>query len=100
MILPPKQKFRATILVNPMDERGQALTEHLEELRKRIIYSLIGVFVAFCVCYNFSAEILDFVRKPIQPFLPTQGLVFTGVMDKFVAHLKLSGIASVVVTCP
>lgn len=83
-----------------MDESGQPVTEHLAELRKRILYSLYGLMVAFGACYYFSAELFDFVRQPIQPYLPTNGLVFTGVMDKFVAHIKLSAIAATLVTCP
>jgi len=30
-----------------------SLTDHLEELRKRLMRSLIAAFIAFGVCYNF-----------------------------------------------
>ncbi len=83
-----------------MDDTGQPITEHLSELRKRIIFSLYGFILAFGACYYFSEQIFNYIRTPIQPYLPTQGLVFTGVMDKFLAHIKVSAIAAVIVTCP
>lgn len=52
------------------------------------------------VAYYFSEDIFNFVRKPIEPFLPQHGLVFTGVTDKFVAHIKLSVVAGFSVASP
>lgn len=84
------------------DFMGEGLVGHLEELRKRLMYSLAFIGVAFAVCWNFSTELFDIIRKPIAPFLDTAsgGLVFTGVMDKFMAHLKVSFMAAIVLSCP
>src|SRR5215475_13047982 len=38
--------------------------EHLEELRKRIIYALYGFGAAFLVCIVFCYQLWDFVRAP------------------------------------
>lgn len=83
---------------NPKEE---TFTSHLAELRTRLIYSLIYITVAFFVCWSFSDQLMHIIRQPIAPFLPeTQGLVFTGVMDKFVAHLKISILAAIILSCP
>lgn len=75
---------------------------HLEELRKRVLYSLIFIGIVFCFTWSYSAEIFDLIRKPIAPFLETAGggLVFTGVMDKFMAHLKVSFLSALILSCP
>lgn len=81
---------------------SEGFISHLEELRKRLLYSLAFIGVAFCVCWNYSSEIFNIIRKPIAPFLETAGggLVFTGVMDKFMAHLKVSFMAAIIISCP
>jgi sec-independent protein translocase protein TatC len=75
---------------------------HLEELRKRLLYSLGFITVAFCACWAYSTEIFDIIRKPITPYLAQSGggLIFTGVMDKFMAHLEVSFLAALVLSCP
>lgn len=40
--------------------------EHLDELRKRLVRSVIIVIVAFCFCFYFSATIFDFLSIPIR----------------------------------
>lgn len=80
----------------------EGFISHLEELRKRVLYSLIFIGSAFVVCWNYSSEIFNIIRAPIAPFLNTAGggLVFTGVMDKFMAHLKVSFLAAIIISCP
>ena len=38
------------------EETGMNFLEHAEELRKRIIYSLIPILVFFVPCYIFSSS--------------------------------------------
>lgn len=80
----------------------QSLVEHLSELRKRLIYSVLFIAIGFVVAWNFSELILEIVRRPVAPYLSTAegGLVFTGVMDKFVAHIKVSLLAGLILSCP
>ena len=49
-----------------MPEEDQPMTfwEHLEELRKRIIYSVVTVIVAFFVAWEFRDPVLDVLTKP------------------------------------
>ena len=61
---------------------------------------IIIIFIGFIVCWNFSEIIFEIIRKPISPHLPTGGLVFTAPMDKFLAHIKVSLFAGMVVSCP
>ena len=79
---------------------GQSLVDHLADLRLRLINSLYGIILGFGLCYYFSEKIFNIIREPIQPFLPTGGLIFTGPMDKFMAHIKISLMSAVILTCP
>lgn len=76
------------------------LVEHLTELRTRIVYSLIAVSITAGIAWNFSEFFFAIVRKPILPYLPQEGLVFTAPMDKFMAHLKVSLLVGVILACP
>lgn len=83
-----------------LDSRAQSLYEHLAELRKRIINCGLILFIATAICYNFSEPIFNFVRAPIVPYLPGGGLIFTGPLDKFIAHLKLAFVCGIILSCP
>ncbi|NQY99202.1 MAG: twin-arginine translocase subunit TatC [Bdellovibrionales bacterium] len=83
-------------------DEGQTLVEHLTELRTRLIWSILFILGGFFVCWGFSEEIFNVIRGPISPYLSTdsKGLIFTAPMDKFMAHLKVSFLASIILTCP
>ena len=83
-----------------LDQRAQSLYEHLGELRTRLIRCVLILFVATAVCYGFSDHIFNFVRAPIAPYLPGGGLIYTGPLDKFIAHLKLSFVFGILISCP
>lgn len=83
-----------------MTKDDLSLVEHLTELRTRIMNSVIAVGLTSILAWNFSEQIFDLVRAPIQPYLTQKGLMFTSPMDKFMAHLKVSVLAGVVMACP
>ncbi len=83
-------------------EPNQTLVEHLSELRIRLMWSILGVFLGFIVCWGFSDFLFDIARGPISPYLKNTagGLVFTAPMDKFLAHLKVAVLAGTLVSSP
>ena len=56
-----------------LPDKEQPLIEHLSELRTCLIRSLIGITTGFALCWFFSPEIFDFIRRPITPFLTEGG---------------------------
>lgn len=83
-----------------IDDKNQPLVDHLAELRVRIIYCGYILVIATGICYGFIEKIFDFVRAPIAPYLPGGGLIYTGPLDKFMAHIKLAIVCGVLVSCP
>jgi sec-independent protein translocase protein TatC len=53
-------------------EQGMTLTEHLEELRRRLTRSVIAVVVGFAVCYGFSKRLFDLLMQPMNRVLQQQ----------------------------
>lgn len=80
--------------------RNQSLTDHLTELRFRLVRALWGILIAMLACYYFSDQIFDFIRQPISPYLQGGGLVFTAPADKFIAHIKVSFYAGLILSFP
>ena len=62
------------------------LIQHLEELRGRILRSLLAIAIGFGVCFFFSKPIFRFLQRPILQYLPAgKKLVFLKVTDPFVS---------------
>ena len=77
------------------------LLDHLDELRKRIIRSLIGLVIAFLGCWAFSQQIYQFLAQPIYKLLPEgTKIVYTGITDPFIVYVKVAGLAAIFVAAP
>ena len=79
--------------------------EHLEELRSRIIRSIIGVGVAFTVSLVFSSRLWDIVRQPAAQALTSLGydpdLVVISPMEGFnIIWFKLPLLCSIFLSFP
>jgi sec-independent protein translocase protein TatC len=100
-------EFAATV---PPDEESHdqlpamSFLEHLEELRKRIIYSLIGVAIGFAVCWRFAGKIYALMQKPIVEVLHRNGLadklVVLSPTDAFNLYLKIGFMTGIFVASP
>jgi len=75
--------------------------EHLEELRKRLIVSVIAVFVAFLACWNFADRIFAIIQEPLTKFLPHgDKLAYTKLTDPFFLYMKVAFFAGLFVASP
>jgi len=84
------------------DESRMPLWEHLDDLRKVIVRSLIAVGLGLIVTYNYSGELVLFLEQPLLKVLPegNRHLYFTGITDKFMVYLLVSFLSSVVLCAP
>src|SRR5262249_61657837 len=77
------------------------LTAHLEELRTRIIRSLLAIAAGFLASYGFSDRLVAWLLKPLTAIRPDQSLVIgTGVTDAFFTKLKVAAVAGGFVASP
>jgi len=82
------------------NEGHQSLTDHLADLRKRIVNALIVIVAGAGLSFFYSEQLFEIMRLPVAKYLPSGGLVYTGIMDKFNAHIQLSLLSGVVLTAP
>jgi len=83
-----------------MSEATMPLTAHLEELRSRIIRSLIAVGLGFAVTYNFADALFAILTRPLMEAGESVQLIGTGVAEAFFTKLKVSMIAALFVGSP
>lgn len=75
-------------------------SQHLAELRKRIVSSLYFFCCAFAICYYFAEQITLFILAPARLSLHNIPLVFTQLPEGFMAHLKASFWIALLLTFP
>ena len=86
----------------PEELETMGLLEHLEELRTRLIRTLVVTFLAFLACWSQATKIYEFLAQPIYALLPEDDrqLVFLGVTDPFMIYVKVAALAAVFVASP
>jgi sec-independent protein translocase protein TatC len=89
--------------LDPDDHTGGKMSflEHLDELRRRLVYAAIALFVGFVISFFFITEIFDFIMRPLQQMLPAGGtLVYTEPTEAFVLYIKIALIAGLIIGSP
>ena len=86
-----------------IDESGSKMSflEHLDELRKRLIYIVYSLIVGCTIAYLFIQRIFDFIMKPMQKVLPQGGkLMYTSGAEPFMLYIKIGFIAGIFIASP
>ncbi len=78
-----------------------SLLEHLDELRRRITYSVLAVFVGFLGSWYFAPEIFRWLERPILQVLPQgEKLAFTELTGPFMLYIKVALLSGIFVASP
>lgn len=92
---------------NPEELKAEEmpLMHHLAELRKRLLYTIVGFFIAFGFSFHFSKEIYDFLAQPLAKIMAARGhenprFIFTGLTEAFFTEIKLAVWLSIFITFP
>jgi sec-independent protein translocase protein TatC len=80
-------------------EESVTLVEHLDELRSRILISLLAIGVAFAGCYVFNDDILRWLAQPL-PEARDGELITFGVTEPFFTTVKVVAVAAFVIALP
>src|SRR5438046_1793297 len=83
------------------------LTAHLEELRWRLVKSLLAVTAGFLACYNVADRLFEILTRPLLALNAQNAdaadavhLIGTGVVEAFFTKLKVSVIAGLFLASP
>jgi sec-independent protein translocase protein TatC len=75
--------------------------EHLEDLRKRIWYSFVAIFVVVIPAWIFSKDTFKILSKPVTQYLPEgTKMAFTSLTAPFMLYMKVAFLTALFVTSP
>lgn len=85
---------------NPIGE--MPFLDHLEELRWRLLWSMLAVAAGTMIGFFISVHlgVLEFLIRPVQPFLDEEALVFFNPATPFFVTLKLSLVMGIILAAP
>ncbi|HWA30784.1 MAG TPA: twin-arginine translocase subunit TatC [Rhizomicrobium sp.] len=85
-------------------EKSKApLLDHLIELRRRIIWSLIAFVVCFGLCFAFAKYIYAFLTWPLAEALkgqPNDHLIYTALYETFFTYVKVGMFGGICLAFP
>ncbi|MEO8070355.1 MAG: twin-arginine translocase subunit TatC [Acidobacteriota bacterium] len=88
---------------DPLDDHAGKMSflDHLDELRKRIIWAVVSIGAGFLVSCLFIQRMFDFIMKPLQAQLPLGGhLVYTEPSEAFTLYIKIAVIGGIILASP
>jgi len=100
-----------------MEEHKMPITEHLGDLRKRIIVCVIALFITFLISFNYSEDIFRFIMFPLkynldfsvknmyihfvpQDKLQNTKLVFLAPAEAFWMNIKVAFVSGLILALP
>src|SRR5246127_1775342 len=96
----------ADVYAAVLEPRAQSmpLLAHLEELRKRIVFSIVGVLVGFFSCWSYADRIFGLMQQPIIQALRhhglSGGLVYLNPTEPFNLYLEVGFVAGLFAASP
>ena len=84
-----------------MNDDRMPLTNHLEELRRKLIISGVSWLVAFVACYAYAERLFALIADPVRQALPEgTSLVFITATEPFFTYLKVGALTALLVSMP
>lgn len=81
--------------------KAMSFLDHLDELRRRLAWSLIAVCVAFLVCWSFAPAIFEIIQRPLLKYLePGEKLAYTRLTAPFFLYMKVAFFSAIFMSAP
>ena len=75
--------------------------DHLDELRKRLIWAVASIGAGFAITFPFIDRIFDFIMLPMQRLLPHgQTLIYTDPGEALTLEIKIALITGLLIASP
>lgn len=82
-----------------IDQSKAPLLDHLIELRRRLLYSVLALAVCFGICFYFARPIFGFLARPL--LQAGQGtLIYTQIFEAFFVQVKVGFFAALMLAFP
>ena len=86
-----------------IDATKAPLMDHLIELRRRLVWSILAFVLCFLVCFYFAKPIYAFLTEPLAAALkgePVQHMIATGLTETFFTYVKVGMFAGLCLSFP
>ena len=82
------------------DRSRMSFLEHLDELRRRILYSIYALAVCFAVAFWFWDQMYSYLVQYFVQNAPGTKLIYSQPMAGFMFTLKIAGLAALIAASP
>ncbi|MCD4722393.1 MAG: twin-arginine translocase subunit TatC [Desulfobacula sp.] len=85
------------------EEEKSPFTEHLGELRDRLVRSFIAVAIGFVAAYFFKEKLFEILTAPLITAMGEDGnarMIFTGLPEAFFTYLKVALLTGIILATP
>ena len=82
-----------------LDESRAPLLDHLIELRRRLLYCMAAIVVAFAGCFYFAETIFGWLIRPLRD-AGQEKVIYTQVFDAFFVQIKVGFFAAAMLSFP
>ncbi|MFA7275690.1 MAG: twin-arginine translocase subunit TatC [Pseudobdellovibrionaceae bacterium] len=87
----------------PEDDTPQPLFDHLNELRRRLLWAVLAFLGATGISYLYAQEIYGFLVEPLAQAMgegSSHRLIYTNLTEAFFTYLKVAMFTGAFITCP
>ncbi|WP_348772123.1 twin-arginine translocase subunit TatC [Thalassospira xiamenensis] len=82
-------------------DKQMPIMEHLIELRNRLTWAVLALFITFGICYYFVEDIYGFLVRPLADVMgPDRRMIYTALTEVFFTYVKVSFFAACFVSAP
>ena len=82
------------------DGSRMSFLEHLDELRKRLIYSVYALLIGCAIAFFFVGRIQEFIFVPLFEILDGNQFIYTRGFEPFMLTMKTGALAGLMVSSP
>ena len=88
-----------SVATDELDESRAPLLDHLLELRRRLLYCILAIGLAFGVCWFFAENIFAFLAQPLIQ-AGQKKLIYTQLFEAFFVQIKVAFFSAMMISFP
>jgi sec-independent protein translocase protein TatC len=77
-----------------------SVVDHLDELRNRLVVSVVTLLVAFAAAYAFHEQLIEFLQRPLPERFEDSGLITLSPTEPFFTTLKVCFWTAIILAVP
>ncbi len=86
-------------MIQDIDDTKMPLLDHLIELRRRLLWSVVALAIGFFICLYFARDIFAFLAQPL--LQAGQGkIIYTDIFEAFFVEIKVAFFSAMMLAFP